>query len=274
MLKSIAMAIIKKTIPTYLVILVLSSWPTIVTAKGQLVRIIVNGNSVLLPDEEPFTDDNGRVQVPLRFVSEALGGKVEWNNTSKAATVSLDEIEVELIVGKQAYTINGQLNNMDTTATLRGGRAFVPLRFVAEALGAKVNWGGNAIYIDTAGIGHSNPALGGKVNYNGFIVDPQPASKLIVAKGPYDTLGSQYALLFMIIEFDTQESYEKQCADVEGILLQKIDNKTVTAVMNYLRTKSNAEDILKFKEFTGTNYLVDVMTRMIDGKIGITVFKK
>lgn len=277
MLKISAMVIIKKIVLALLVILAITSLSRLVMASEQLsLRIIVNGDSVMLPDPQPFTDDNGRVQVPLRFVSEALGAKVEWNNATKVATASLGEIEVELTVWKDTYSQNGLLNKMDTTATLRDGRTFVPLRFIAEALGAKVNWdkGGNAIYINSAGIGQPNSEPEGKVNYNGFTVDPEPASKLIVAKGSYDTLGSKYALLFMIVEFDTQEAYEKQCMDVEGILLQKVDKETVIAVMNYLRTNSNAENILTYKAFIGTEYQVDVMTRMLDGKIGITVFKR
>ena len=43
-------------------------------------------------------------------------------------------------MGKKAYTVNGQTKQMDTVAQQKQNRTFVPLRFVSEALGAKVIW--------------------------------------------------------------------------------------------------------------------------------------
>ncbi|HQD29946.1 stalk domain-containing protein, partial [Acetivibrio saccincola] len=37
------------------------------------LRVVVNGNRINFPDAQPFIDENGRTQVPVRFVSEALG---------------------------------------------------------------------------------------------------------------------------------------------------------------------------------------------------------
>ncbi|WMT41974.1 copper amine oxidase N-terminal domain-containing protein [Paenibacillus sp. D2_2] len=80
------------------------------------------------------------MQVPVRFVSEALGAEVGWNSKSKQVTVQMGEDTTVLTMGKKAYTVNGQTKQMDTVAQQKQNRTFVPLRFVSEALGAKVIW--------------------------------------------------------------------------------------------------------------------------------------
>lgn len=45
-----------------------------------------------------------------------------------------------LTMGTKAYTVNGKTKQMDTVAQQKQNRTFVPLRFVSEALGAKVIW--------------------------------------------------------------------------------------------------------------------------------------
>ncbi len=47
---------------------------------------------------------------------------------------------VEMWVGKKQYTVNGQLKQMDVAPFLQSGRTFVPVRFAAEGLGARVEW--------------------------------------------------------------------------------------------------------------------------------------
>ena len=62
------------------------------TSFAQLpLRVVVNGNRVNFPDAEPFIDDNGRTQVPVRFVSEVLGARVDWDPAVR--TVYIDTRE-------------------------------------------------------------------------------------------------------------------------------------------------------------------------------------
>ena len=51
--------------------------------------------------------------------------------------------QIRLAIGLMSYTVNGMGRAMDAAPFLaEGGRTMVPLRFVAEALGAKVGWEG------------------------------------------------------------------------------------------------------------------------------------
>ncbi len=104
------------------------------------LRVVVNGDKVSFPDAQPFIDANGRTQVPVRFVSEALGAKVDWKGDTQKVTVALNSRNVVLTIGLKKYEINNKSYQMDTVALLQESRTFVPIRFVSEALGASVVW--------------------------------------------------------------------------------------------------------------------------------------
>ncbi|MCL2121884.1 MAG: copper amine oxidase N-terminal domain-containing protein, partial [Clostridiales bacterium] len=47
------------------------------------IKVIVNGKDIRFPDAQPFIDSNGRTQVPMRFVAEAMGAEVEWTQSAE-----------------------------------------------------------------------------------------------------------------------------------------------------------------------------------------------
>ncbi|WP_410770422.1 copper amine oxidase N-terminal domain-containing protein [Fontibacillus sp. BL9] len=122
------------------------------------LRVEVDGERIYFPDAQPFADKNQRVQVPVRFVSEALGADVDWKSATKSVTVVLDSDSIILTLDKKAYTVNGQKKQMDTVALRKESRTFVPLRFVSEGLGATVEWDAtiNTVLITTANGNSSN----------------------------------------------------------------------------------------------------------------------
>ncbi len=113
------------------------------------LRVIVNGKRVNFPDAQPFIDSNKRTQTPARFIGEALGATVSWDEKAQKATFVLEGKKLVLYIGKKDYEISGQKKQMDTVALLKEGRTFVPARYVAEAFGANVEWDGaiNTVYI-------------------------------------------------------------------------------------------------------------------------------
>jgi len=130
---------LKQMVKILTVIFIISLLTSTATAEMPL-RIVVNGDKVLFPDAQPFIDENGRTQVPVRFVSEALGADVSWNGEEKKVTVDLNSRNVVLTIDSKNYQINHQNYQMDTVALLLSSRTFVPIRFVSEALGANVVW--------------------------------------------------------------------------------------------------------------------------------------
>ena len=107
------------------------------------ILVYVDGNLVHFPDQQPYIDQNSRTLVPVRFVSEALGAKVDWKGQKQEVDINHEakDKRVLLWVGKRDYTVNGVTARMDTQAVLTDqARVMVPLRFVSEALGADVRW--------------------------------------------------------------------------------------------------------------------------------------
>lgn len=100
----------------------------------------INGMPVIL-DVSPRIM-NGRTMVPLRFVGEAMGAKIEWEGTEQKITFTLYGKEIILRVGANTALVNGDTVALGTPPTIIDGRTLVPVRFVSENLGAKVEWEG------------------------------------------------------------------------------------------------------------------------------------
>ncbi|MDO4281593.1 MAG: copper amine oxidase N-terminal domain-containing protein, partial [Peptococcaceae bacterium] len=87
---------------------------------------------------------NGRVYVPLRLVSEALGYDIEWDGTTRSILIDSDASAVLTANGTIQIYIDNQLVKTDSNTGMPyltpEGRTMVPVRIVTEKLGATVNW--------------------------------------------------------------------------------------------------------------------------------------
>jgi hypothetical protein len=93
-------------------------------------------------DAAPYLDTGaGRTLVPVRFVSEALGGKVKWDPETRRIVITDVNKEIILTLGSKEVQVNGVKEKIDCDPTTRPpGRTFIPLRFVTETLGARVDY--------------------------------------------------------------------------------------------------------------------------------------
>ena len=78
--------------------------------------------------------------VPVRFVSESLGAKVSWDNDNRMVIIQRGNDTIKLKIGENKAEVNGKTVSFDTAAVLQNDRTMVPVRFISEALGAKVSW--------------------------------------------------------------------------------------------------------------------------------------
>jgi uncharacterized secreted protein with C-terminal beta-propeller domain len=88
-------------------------------------------------DVSPFVK-NGRTLVPVRFITEALGAKVDWESKTRKVIVEHKNNRLELIIDSKNMFYNGKEESLEVASEIRNGRTFVPLRKLAEALGKKV----------------------------------------------------------------------------------------------------------------------------------------
>lgn len=112
---------------------------SVTAATAQSVTIVVNGQTVNF--DQPPVERAGRVFVPLRGVFERLGASVVYASGQINATGNGRNISLH--IGSNQATVNGQPVRVDVAPFLVGARTLVPLRFVAQALGATVNYNSN-----------------------------------------------------------------------------------------------------------------------------------
>lgn len=115
-------------------------------AKAETTIILTINNKTAVVNNKAVINDvppvivNSRTFTPARFVAEQLGAKVEWNEAKQLVTVTAKDTVIELTIGSNTAYVNGQAVQMDTAAFILDGRTFTPARFVAEQLGATVEW--------------------------------------------------------------------------------------------------------------------------------------
>ncbi len=87
----------------------------------------------------------GRTVVPIRAIVEASGGTIGWDPKERKVTINFNDTVINLWIDKPKAEVNGVMkwidpNNHDVKPIIVNGRTMLPLRFVAENLGCKVDW--------------------------------------------------------------------------------------------------------------------------------------
>ncbi len=102
--------------------------------------IVINGHNVF-SDVTPVIH-SGRTLVPIRVIAENFGASVEWIGSQRAVVIRQGAATIRMVIGQAEVTVNGvnQRITDGVAPTVLSGRTLVPLRFVAEHLGAEVSW--------------------------------------------------------------------------------------------------------------------------------------
>lgn len=88
-------------------------------------------------DYTPFIASN-RTMIPLVVVTDAMNTRSDWINETRTVVITAPNGNtIHLPIGTPLYDSSGAYMG---TPVIRNNRTFVPLRFVAEALGAEVDW--------------------------------------------------------------------------------------------------------------------------------------
>lgn len=95
-------------------------------------RMLISDGVVSQKDAAPVIRNN-RTLVPIRFITEALGGEVKWNEAAKEVILVIDGKEIRMRVGET-------LEKYGVAPMIIDGRTYVPVRFVADELHAAVVW--------------------------------------------------------------------------------------------------------------------------------------
>ena len=123
--------------------------------------------------------------VPLRFVTDYLGGGATWDNAKQTAVIKQGVKQMTLMVGETRAVVNGEGRALTAPIRLQEGRILLPVRDVANLLGAQVTYNASsgAVFV-TAPEGSREPMMRqGRAARNSTRPDSNPSSS-----GP--TIGS------------------------------------------------------------------------------------
>ncbi len=86
-----------------------------------------------------------RTVVPIRAIVEALGGTIEWDGVARKVTIRFNGTIIELWINNPRARVNGKAkwideNNHNVKPIIINDRTMLPLRFVVENLGCRVEW--------------------------------------------------------------------------------------------------------------------------------------
>ncbi|MBW7474580.1 family 10 glycosylhydrolase [Paenibacillus oenotherae] len=125
--------------------------PEGVQAASKDIRIVLDG-SLISSDVAPYVLPKANVtMVPLRVISENFGAVVDWSPAARKVTIGQGTTTIIMRPGQKTADVSGSSVTLDASAELKSGRVMVPLRFVGEALGVKVEWDGmtRTVYLNS-----------------------------------------------------------------------------------------------------------------------------
>lgn len=101
------------------------------------IKVEING--VNIDFDVPPVIEKGRTLLPLRKIAETLGCTVDWKPPG-SIFVQKDGTQINLEINKNVAYVNGKAKVLDVPPRVIENRTLLPLRFLSEALGLKINW--------------------------------------------------------------------------------------------------------------------------------------
>jgi PKD repeat protein len=116
-----------------------------------VIRLYIDKTIYYVNDVEKEMDaapiiKESRTLLPIRYVAEALGAVVQWDAVERKVTITFKETTIELWIDKNTALVNGEYKLIDSTnpkvvpVIIPPGRTMLPIRFIAENLGCRVDW--------------------------------------------------------------------------------------------------------------------------------------
>ena len=140
-------------------LLILIGSSSVFAAKDDIIQVNINGSDIDVRQVAVFVDGQAleseipsfihvdRTLVPVRFVAENYGAKVDWEQKTKTAIITYEDKEIKVTIDSPMATLNGETKVLDKNSIPRlvtfgneDARTMVPLTFISEILGYEVGY--------------------------------------------------------------------------------------------------------------------------------------
>lgn len=112
-------------------------------AASNGIKISLNGVNKQITGQKPEVK-KGTTMVPVRFISENLGAKVNWNAKTKTVTITKGSTTMTLTIGSKTAKVKTKTSTkkiiLSYAPYITNNTTMVPVRFIGEAFGATVEW--------------------------------------------------------------------------------------------------------------------------------------
>lgn len=225
-------------------------------------KAIVNGSVTQLVDNDtqysPFGSD-GRTYVPVRFVVQTFGGKVDWDNSTKEAAITVGNYKVVFKDGSNKFTANGETKTMDVKPTYRNGKMYIPVRFLVESIGKIVSYKDGYILLgDRAATDEDYANLKSKLG--GTPVSNEPVVGVDVGITNTEKLGGG-----TLVEYDNKIYYIDDSNEGKGSVHEAdIDLKNDKIIISFSRFEAHCLNLFQGKLYYCTKeglYCFDLITK-------------
>lgn len=204
------------------------------------IGVMVNGEYVQFSDAVPEVKD-GCTMVPVRALVEALGGETEYSNDEITHTTG--SLRLAFIPGKDEARVeypsgDGKVFPLDCAPYVKGGRTYVPVRFIGEMLGYQVGWDSayqTVILLD-------RDALAEKIDQNFTILNRVQANRT-PAVGNGESLQSETKGSLTVTAFDTLNGDKTYKADLSGKTL--MNAKAISGAYSFTMSDNVLDDLEK-----------------------------
>ncbi|WP_209019083.1 stalk domain-containing protein, partial [Peptoniphilus raoultii] len=108
----------------------------LVIGSKELIKSVDGVEQKVFMDIAPFIEKD-RTMLPIRFVAEALGFNVQWDNENRTVILIDKENVVKIPVDTNQIIVNGKVYESDVKPVIRNDRTMLPIANIARALGLK-----------------------------------------------------------------------------------------------------------------------------------------
>ena len=104
------------------------------------IKLVVDGKDITHLTEPII--ENGRTLVPIRFVTEEIGGEVSWDNVTRTVKAWKGDRSLRMIIDSRVVELGNGNDAVvsDVAPRIINSRTFVPLRLISNGLGIGVSW--------------------------------------------------------------------------------------------------------------------------------------
>ncbi|MBC8586767.1 N-acetylmuramoyl-L-alanine amidase family protein [Paratissierella segnis] len=132
---------------------------TLSFGENSIINVSMNGSTVKVREVPVMMDGQAfksevpsfvyidRTLVPVRFIAESLGAKVDWDQKTKTATILQNNKTIKLTIDSTKAIVNNETKTLDKNSTPKlvtfsnkDSRTMVPVRVISEILGYEVGW--------------------------------------------------------------------------------------------------------------------------------------